>query len=134
MGQQGQLARSAGMTDPNPKTGDYDLGKSFIGEVYDKQVKDEKGHITIEQDFRFKPHVIAEKFLKPDFVRYANTLPSQKKIATSVACGAYHLMVVARDNVADASSARVYVSGLNNYGQVCVCVCVRVCVFVCVAL
>jgi len=117
MGQQGQLARSAGMTDPHPETGDYDLGKSFIGEVYDKQVKDEHGNMTIEQDFRFKPHVIAEKFLKPDFVRYANTLPSQKKIATSVACGAYHLIVAARDNVADASSVRVYVSGLNNYGQ-----------------
>ena len=103
MGHSGELARSASMTSPSKDSSgntSYELGKPF----YTKEV---------DQELKFLTQVVNEKFLTPLPPVWAG-VPTQKQVL-AVACGAYHLLVSAR-NVGEFPTS-LYTSGLNQYGQ-----------------
>jgi alpha-tubulin suppressor-like RCC1 family protein len=83
------------MVNPNEK-GEFDLLKAHIFE-----------------DGSYDNEFIREKFLNPSPVRFA--IGSPKKTVLTVACGSYHLLVVAREP--NDFKSTLYSSGLNNYGQ-----------------
>lgn len=124
--QNGQLARSkdmgAKLTTNKDDDNVYDLGKMWIGEVYEtgavqkdkngNAVLDDSGNPIMIQDYRYFPDLIKEKFLKPAPVCWADASP--KRSVISVACGELFLLVVARD---EGFESKVYSSGNNGYGQ-----------------
>jgi hypothetical protein len=122
MGHNGQLARSADMGAPM-RDGKYDLGKSWIGEEYEKDIvkketDPETGVETSlktgekETKYRYFEDLIVKQFLTPLPVRWST--PGKRKVL-SVACGELHLVVVARMDGSFESD--VYSAGHNAFGQ-----------------
>ena len=107
MGHLGELARSADMTTATVENGKttYNLGKEFYTEVF----KDKEG----QDQLKYQTDRIQQKFLTPLPPRWA--VPSGKKRVVSIACGAYHLLVCARD--VGQFPIVLYTAGINNYGQ-----------------
>jgi hypothetical protein len=96
LGNCGELARTADMGNIDRDTaGVFDMKKPHIkNNIYDL-------------DF------VRNQFLKPSPVRFAAGNP--KKTVLNVACGSFHLLVVAREPHQFQST--LYSSGLNQYGQ-----------------
>ena len=92
----GELARTADMGD---------IGFDDKG-VFDMKKPHMKGN---EYDLDF----VRDKFLNPSAVRFAGAV--SKKTVLFVACGSYHLLVVAREP--NQFQSTLYASGLNQYGQ-----------------
>jgi alpha-tubulin suppressor-like RCC1 family protein len=100
IGFSGEMARSANMTMPD-ENGKYDLQKLYL-----KGDKDEGFHVLEE--------AIKKHFLLPKPVIFANE-PHLKRTILAVACGTFHIMVVASDP--NDSRGKLYTSGLNKDGQ-----------------
>ena len=80
-----------------------ELGRKGVPDLRNNETKEY--NISGIQDCHLKP-------LEPMFDG-----PKLQRMVESVSCGAYHIMVVAKDNVNGVNTLRVYTSGLNNYGQ-----------------
>jgi hypothetical protein len=104
-GHTGELARSAGMTQPDAG-GNYNLGITFTYEP--KQ--------NADGDWEDQPNIdmIKEHYFKPKHVLWQSN-PSQKRIVISVGVGVTHLVVAARDP--GQLHGKVYTSGMNTFGQ-----------------
>lgn len=107
-GNMGELARSANMTKPTLEKGQevYDLTKSYF--YYDD--KDEDGKTETKPNL----DIIYEQFFNPLPPIWPRDIPSRQQVI-SVATGAFHILVAARDP--GSFRSRVFSSGLNNYGQ-----------------
>lgn len=103
-GNKGELARSAGMTTPGPN-GQYELGKLYC---YKSVGEGEAQELVPDLE------IVDNHFLKPKPVLWA-TNPQVKRTAIAVAVGTFHILVSARDP--GQYQAKLYTSGLNNYGQ-----------------
>jgi alpha-tubulin suppressor-like RCC1 family protein len=84
----------------------YELRETFTA-VSAVLVSEEQGQPNVDV------YKVMNTFLKPGPVQWAG--PYQKREVLSFACGACHLVVVARD--CGVFSPRTYSSGLNQYGQ-----------------
>ena len=103
MGHSGQLARSANQTKlVDKELGTPDLGHPFFVEIDANGKK------------QFKLDVVKEHFLKPKPVCWNSSILG-RRIVTHVACGFWHLLVVARSP--EENSGRVYSAGHNSYGK-----------------
>lgn len=108
-GNKGDLARSANMTTPlriENGVEVYDLTKP----TYTIHYTDDEGKAASRPDL----DVIYEKFLNPLPPIWPRDITSKQDVV-SVATGAYHLLVTAREPTSMRS--RLFSSGLNNYGQ-----------------
>jgi hypothetical protein len=112
-GNNGELARSAGMTKPD-EYGQYDLGRPFF--YRNVQITDDETGTTFTDS---KPNLdlVKEHFLKPQPVQWATscTNPALKRTVIAVGLGFFHILVAARDP--GQFEAKLYTSGLNNFGQ-----------------
>lgn len=114
MGHCGELARSESMGAPIKRNAEGqdlpDLGKSFIGEEYTEQTKNEKGEMETTTKYRFHLDLISKKFLTPAPVEFE--APGNYEVLDA-SIGEVHLLVVARKD----GITKVYSAGHNNYGQ-----------------
>ena len=78
--------------------GTYDLNDGFF---LDGQIVD--------------PKKVLDEFLTPKPPRWAGSIPYPRKVVTDVACGRYHVLVVARDP--NDGVQNLYSSGNNTAGQ-----------------
>jgi hypothetical protein len=100
MGLCGNLARSANMPYKD-KEGNIDLKGMYME--------------TIKEKLVVKPKVVQEHFLTPKPVLFEDKNNNRSIIA--VACGAFHMLVIARDNNDPKQQGKLFSCGLNNYGQ-----------------
>ena len=77
---------------------------------YEEFVIDKKGDRVI----KINTEILEDHFMQPKPVMFAHLPPIPPKVI-AVACGLYHIVVVARDP--QNSHGKLYTSGLNNYGQ-----------------
>jgi alpha-tubulin suppressor-like RCC1 family protein len=116
MGHSGELARSSSMGAPllpsDSGIPQYDLGKTFIGEIYTTMEKNREGEMEEVENYRYHTDLINGKFLTPAPVEWDE--PGDYHVL-DMALGECHMVVVARKG--NAGQTRVYSCGHNNYGQ-----------------
>ena len=98
IGEAGELARNAYTPIKNPDF-IYPEDKSIEVPPYDPYFVDK----------------VKDEHLLPQEVEWADGDPANNRIVVGVACGSFHLLVIAKDG--EDGDLAVYSSGLNNYGQ-----------------
>jgi hypothetical protein len=99
-GNNGELARSAGMTDPD-ENGNFDVSAALYKDATTGEIDHAK---------------VLELFLKPKHVEWnVRCQPKLPRRVIAVGLGHYHILVAARDG--GSLESQVYASGLNGDGQ-----------------